>query len=230
MTQTVLITGANRGIGLALVEAYLKDNWNVIACCRNPLLADHLEELNSQYDTLNIRELDVTNYDNAKALAAQFADKPIQLLINNAGYYGPKGVALGHTDVDEWRKVFEINTIAPMKIAEAFYNSVKAGEGIIANMSSAMGSMAENGSGGAYIYRSSKAALNAITKSMSMDGKEDGVKAIALHPGWVQTEMGGSNALIGTSESANGLKSLLDNFSEENNGGFYDCKGRNLAW
>ncbi|RYV01558.1 short-chain dehydrogenase [Shewanella sp. OPT22] len=230
MKQTVLITGANRGIGLALVEAYLKDNWSVIACCRNPLVATHLEELNEQFDALNIYELDVTNYDNVTELAQQLNGTMIHLLINNAGYYGPKGVAFGNTDVDEWRKVLEINTIAPMKITEAFYANVKSVKGTIANMSSAMGSMGENTSGGAYIYRSSKSALNAITKSIAMDGKDDGVKAVALHPGWVQTDMGGPNALIGTAESANGLKTILDNLSDENNGGFYDCKGRNLAW
>ncbi|MBM7073868.1 SDR family oxidoreductase [Shewanella sp. 202IG2-18] len=230
MKQTVLITGANRGIGLALVEAYLKDNWNVIACCRNPLVASNLEELNEQFDALNIYELDVTNYENVTELAQQLNGTMIHLLINNAGYYGPKGVAFGNTDVDEWRKVLEINTIAPMKITEAFYANVKSAKGTIANMSSAMGSMGENTSGGAYIYRSSKSALNAITKSIAMDGKDDGVKAVALHPGWVQTDMGGPNASIGTAESANGLKTLLDNLNDEKNGGFYDCKGRNLAW
>ncbi len=230
MAQTVLITGANRGIGLALVEAYLNDSWNVIACCRNPLLADHLEELSEKAGTLTILELDVTNYKNVAALATKLTGQPIHLLINNAGYYGPKGVPFGQTDVEEWRKVFEINSIAPMKVIEAFYQNIKLAKGVIANMSSAMGSMSENSSGGAYIYRSSKAALNALTKSIALDGKVDGVKSIALHPGWVQTDMGGPNALIGATESANGIKEILDNMTDNQNGSFYDCKGRHLAW
>lgn len=230
MKQTVLVTGANRGIGLALVEAYLNDDWDVIACCRAPEAAKELQSLNRKFDSLDIRALEVTDYSSVSALANQLDGQAINLLINNAGYYGPKGVALGNTDVSEWRKVFEINTIAPMKIIEAFYSNLKAGKGIAANMSSAMGSMGENESGGAYIYRSSKAALNAITRSIAKDGDQDGVKSIALHPGWVRTDMGGPNALISSAESANGLKALLDDFSEEKNGGFYDCKGRNLAW
>ena len=230
MKQTVLLTGANRGIGLALVEAYLNDGWNVIACCRNPESATELTNLKKSFDSLDVRALEVTDYQAVSTLAHELHSTNINLLINNAGYYGPKGVAFGHTDVDEWRKVFEVNSIAPMKIVEAFYKQLKKGEAIVANMSSAMGSMGENESGGAYIYRSSKAALNAITKSIAKDGEHDSVKAIALHPGWVQTDMGGPNALITTEESAKGLKHLLDNFSNEHNGGFYDCKGRNLAW
>ncbi len=230
MKQTVLITGANRGIGFALTEAYLNDGWNVIACCRNPRAANELTSLKNNSENLDVKALEVTDYAAVSELAHQLDTDNINLLINNAGYYGPKGFAFGDTDVEEWRKVLEINTIAPMKIVEAFYRQLKKGEGIVANMSSAMGSMGENESGGAYIYRSSKAALNAITKSISKDGEPDKVKAIALHPGWVQTDMGGPNALITTEESAKGLKCLLDNFTSEHNGGFYDCKGRNLAW
>ena len=230
MKKSVLITGANRGIGLALVEAYLKDGWNVIACCRSPESSIALQKLQSSFDALDIKALDVTDYEAVSVLSHQLHSTKIDLLINNAGYYGPKGVAFGQIDVTEWRKVFEINTIAPMKMVEAFYKQLKLGKGLVANMSSAMGSMGENESGGAYIYRSSKAALNAVTKSIAKDGETDGVRAIALHPGWVQTDMGGPNALIGTAESANGLKHLLDNVNETHNGGFYDCKGRNLAW
>ncbi|MGB0895180.1 MAG: SDR family oxidoreductase [Parashewanella sp.] len=230
MTKRVLITGANRGIGLALVKAYCEHHWQVIACCRDPESATELTELLETYDSLDVFALDVTDHSAIMELASELKGVELDLLINNAGYYGPKGEPFGDTDVDEWRKVFEINTIAPMKMMEAFYDSLKSVGGLIANMSSAMGSMGENASGGAYIYRSSKAALNAITKSIAQDGLPDGVNAIALHPGWVQTEMGGANALITTDESVTGLKNVLDNFTIEQNGGFYDCKGRNLAW
>ncbi|MCL1079704.1 SDR family oxidoreductase [Parashewanella spongiae] len=228
--KQVLITGSNRGIGLALTRLYCKQNWQVIACCRDPESATELKALSDEYQNLDVFALDVTDYDAVKILAADLKNVHLNLLINNAGYYGPKGYAFGETDVAEWRKVFEINTIAPMKMIEAFNQQLKNGNGLIANMSSAMGSMGENASGGSYIYRSSKAALNAITKSMSIDGEADGIRAIALHPGWVKTDMGGTNALLTTEQSVTGLKSVLDNFNDSQNGAFYDSKGRNLAW
>ncbi len=230
MIKQVLITGANRGIGLALTQLYCKQNWQVIACCRDPESSVELTVLSEKYESLDVFALDVTDYDAVSDLADDLKDVQLNLLINNAGYYGPKGYVFGETDVVEWRKVFEINTIAPMKMMEAFHHQLKSGKGLIANMSSAMGSMSENSSGGSYIYRSSKAALNAITKSMSLDGVPYGIRAIALHPGWVQTEMGGSNALLTADESVIGLKAVLDNFNDSQNGAFYDTKGRKLAW
>ncbi|WP_133407009.1 SDR family oxidoreductase [Parashewanella tropica] len=230
MSKTLFITGANRGIGLALTRAYLSDGWQVMATCRDPESANELTALIEEFDKLEIFALDVTDYDAVADLSNELGDADFDLFINNAGYYGPKGYGFGETDVDEWRKVFEINTIAPLKLAEAFYPQLKSSQGLIANMSSKMGSMEDNGSGGSYIYRSSKAALNSVTKSLSLDGLVDGVNAVALHPGWVQTDMGGPNALITPLESATGLKYVLDNFSEEQNGGFFDPKGNSIPW
>ena len=230
MTQQVLITGANRGIGLMLTELYCKADWEVIACCREPANAKALMALLEQYEGLEVFELDVTDYDAVEALADELGSRPIDLLLNNAGYYGPKEVAFGNTDVDEWRQVFEINCIAPMKLCEAFYPQLAMAKGIIANVSSMMGSMGDNQGGGAYLYRSSKAALNSVTKSLALDLAPAGIKAVALHPGWVQTDMGGPNALINTETSAKGLMQVIAHLSDSQNGHLVDYQGRILPW
>lgn len=231
MKKTVLITGANRGVGLALVEAYLDAGWQVYACCRHPDRATALKQIQARTKALTLHELDVTDHQAITALSQDLNDIPINLLINNAGYYGPKGYGFGNTDAEEWRKVFEINTIAPLKLAEAFYPQLKASKsGIIACLSSKVGSMTENTSGGGYIYRSSKAALNSVVKSLSNDLLPQGIISVALHPGWVQTEMGGPNAKISAPESAQGLKTVIDNLTTEDGGGFYSYDGSVIPW
>ena len=229
--KNVLITGANRGIGLALVNTYLAAGWQVYATCRDVGRAKELEQLQTTTGNLVLFELNVTDHQAITALSSKLADVSLDLLINNAGYYGPKGYGFGNTDADEWRKVFEINTIAPLKIAEAFYPQLKTAQpGIIACLSSKVGSMTENTSGGGYIYRSSKAALNSVVKSLSNDLLPEGIIAVALHPGWVQTEMGGPNAKISTPESAQGLKAVIDNLTTEKSGGFYNYDGSVIPW
>ncbi|WP_299014292.1 SDR family oxidoreductase [uncultured Photobacterium sp.] len=231
MKKNVLITGANRGVGLALVNAYLDAGWNVYTCCRHPEKALELQQRQNETETLTLLELDVTNHQAIAALSKQMAGITLDLLINNAGYYGPKGYGFGNTDADEWRKVFEINTIAPLKLAEAFYPQLKAeNPGIIACISSKVGSMTENTSGGGYIYRSSKAALNSVVKSLSNDLLAEGIISVALHPGWVQTEMGGPNAKISAPKSAQGVKTVIDNLTTEQSGGFYNYDGSVILW
>ncbi|AJR08039.1 short-chain dehydrogenase [Photobacterium gaetbulicola] len=231
MNKTVLITGANRGVGLALTVAYLEAGWRVYATCRDIARANELTQRQSLFPNLTIVELDVTNHDAILHLAQSMASISLDLLINNAGYYGPKGYGFGNTDAEEWRKVLEINTIAPLKLAEAFYPQLKEGTpGMIACVSSKVGSMAENTSGGGYIYRSSKAALNSVVKSLSNDLQAEGIITIALHPGWVQTEMGGPNALIDSQTSAVGLKKVIDNLTPADSGLFMDYQGNYLPW
>lgn len=231
MIKNVLITGANRGIGLALVLNYLKSGWHVYASCRDITSANELTQLQSLFPHLSLLELDVTDHSSISLLSQSLSQLKLDLLINNAGYYGPKGYGFGHTNVEEWRKVFEINTIAPLKIVEAFYPQLKQGiPGVIACISSKVGSMAENTSGGGYIYRSSKAALNSVVKSLSNDLLEEGIVAVALHPGWVHTEMGGPHALIDANTSAVGLKQVLDSITPSDSGEFIDYQGQYLPW
>ncbi|TMN87572.1 short-chain dehydrogenase [Pseudoalteromonas phenolica] len=229
--KTVFITGANRGIGLALSKVFLKDNWQVIATCRDIKCADELNQLKADYKLLHVYELDITDYQQMAVLSSTLYDLKIDVLLNNAGLYGPKGYGFGNCDVDAWRDVFEANVIAPTKLAEAFVSQVLNSElKIIAALSSRVGSHTENTKGGGYIYRSSKAALNSVVKSLSNDLLPQGIKTVALHPGWVQTEMGGPNALISAQESAIGLKQVIESLSEEQSGGFYSYKGEQIPW
>jgi len=229
--KTVFITGANRGIGLALTKLFLADGWQVIATCRCNNTATMLNQLKNEYKHLHIYELDITDYLQIAALSAKLVDSKIDVLLNNAGIYGPKGYGFGNCDAQAWREVFEANVIAPTKLAEAFVSQVLNSElKIIAALSSRVGSHTENTKGGGYIYRSSKAALNSVVKSLSNDLLPQGVKTVALHPGWVQTEMGGPNALISAEESALGLKQVIESLTDDQSGGFYSYKGEQIPW
>ncbi|MGF1686250.1 SDR family oxidoreductase [Photobacterium japonica] len=231
----VLITGANRGIGLALTQRYLKSGWHVLACCRDINNADALTQLQALYSHLSLIELEVTDYAAVDALSHSLAHQPLNLLINNAGAYGPTNTSFGDTDVAAWRAVLEVNTIAPLKLVEAFYPQLKSASqpgqpSVVACLSSKVGSMSENTRGGGYIYRSSKAALNSVVKSLSNDFQPDGIIAVALHPGWVQTQMGGPNALIDTATAAQGLRQVINNLTPSDSGLFIDYQGNYLPW
>ncbi len=229
MSSTVFITGANRGIGLSLTKRYLDDGWQVHATTRYLPTSDELLSLSDQYASLTLHELDVTDYRRVAELAHKLP--VIDLLINNAGYYGPKGHGFGNTDVEEWCKVFEVNTIAPLKLVEAFYPLLQQSQvKKIACISSKVGSMAENTSGGGYIYRSSKAALNSVVKSLSNDLADQGFTVLALHPGWVLTDMGGPNALIDTKTSTAGLTNVIEQSTPSNSGQFINYDGTELPW
>ena len=225
--KTVLITGANRGIGLSLVKNYLAQGWQVHATYRSEKSSQELLELEG--DNLTCHLFDVTDYQGLSEFAN--ALPALDVLINNAGYYGPKGYSFGHTDIDEWRKVLEINTIAPLKLVEALFPNLQRGQlKKIACLSSKVGSMTENTSGGGYIYRSSKAALNSVVKSLSNDLSSQGFTVLALHPGWVQTEMGGPNALIDTQTSAAELVEVIESADISRSGKFINYDGSALPW
>ncbi|WP_193161121.1 SDR family oxidoreductase [Microbulbifer hainanensis] len=231
MPGTILITGSNRGIGLEMTRQFADDGWQVLACCRDVPGAHELRALREKYAHVRLFQLDVTRYDQMTALSKALWDQPIDILVNNAGYYGPKGVAFGQVDVDEWRKVLESNTIAPYKMAETFARNVADSERrVMAVLSSKVGSIADNTSGGGYIYRTSKTAVNQVVKSLSIDLREQGVSVMALHPGWVKTQMGGPNALISVEESVAGLKKLLLGADLEHSGRFYNYDGSEIPW
>ncbi|MBB5209878.1 SDR family oxidoreductase [Microbulbifer hydrolyticus] len=231
MPGTILITGCNRGIGLEMTRQFAEDGWHVIATCRNPSAAWELGELAAANQNIEIHSLDVTDYEQMAELASDLKGRPLDILLSNAGYYGPKGVALGNVDVEEWRKVLEANTIAPYKLVETFYPQLAAGaRKVVGILSSKVGSIDDNDSGGGYIYRSSKTAVNQVVKSLSIDLADQGIKVLALHPGWVQTDMGGPNALISAEESVAGLKQLLLKASAENSGHFYNYDGSSIPW
>ncbi|WP_237065737.1 SDR family oxidoreductase [Microbulbifer guangxiensis] len=231
MPGTILITGCNRGLGLELTRQFAADGWKVVATCRDLDRAEELKALERQYPKLQVYTLDVTDYRQMAQLAERLKDQPIDILLSNAGYYGPKGTLFGRVDRDEWRKVLEANTIAPYMLAETFCANVAASERkLIAVISSKVGSIADNASGGGYIYRTSKTAVNQVVKSLSVDLAERGITVIALHPGWVQTDMGGPNALISPEESVSGLKQVLLTTKSEKSGSFLNYDGSPIPW
>lgn len=225
----VLITGANRGLGLELTKQYAAEGWNVLACCRNPESANELNSLAVKHNNLQILVLDVSDFNQIDALALQLKNQPIDVLINNAGIY-PQS-EFGDTNYEDWAQAFKINAMAPLKMAEAFVQHVaKSQLKKIATLSSKMGSIDDNSGGESYIYRSSKTAVNMVMKSLSIDLKPYGISFVTLHPGWVQTDMGGPNGLINAQTSVTGLRGVIEKLTLENTGQFIAFDGKCIAW
>lgn len=220
----ILITGANRGIGLEFARQYKALGWHVIATCRHPQTATDLNALD-----VSVRQLDVDDFDAIARLAVDLSGTPLDVVINNAGIYGGEGQELGRIDAQAWAATLHTNVMAPLKIAEAFAESM-TGRKVMAFLSSKMGSIAENSSGGTYLYRSSKAALNAVIKSLSIDLAGRGITCLALHPGWVRTAMGGPNALITPEQSVAGLLQVIDQAKPDQSGRFVDYAGKEIPW
>ncbi len=225
---TLLVTGANRGLGLEFVRQYAADGWRVLACCRTLDGAASLRDVVGQVETYI---LDVANFPAIEKLAADLNGQAIDVLLNNAGIYGSKSSLFGSVDYEEWMKVLHIDTMAPLKMAESFVEHVaKSDLKRIVTVSSKMGSIADNGSGGSYVYRSSKSAVNAVMKSVSNDLRPMGVTCAVLHPGWVQTDMGGPNALISAEESVRGMKGVIDGLDLSKAGKFFNYDGNEIPW
>lgn len=231
--KTTLITGANRGIGLEFSRQYAADGWRVLACSRNPGKSDALNKLAAQYpELIKILALDVSDHAQIERLSQELADESIDLLINNAGIY-PKSDAngFGHTDYAEWMQIFRINTMAPLKMAETFATQLARSEQkTFVTITSKMGSIEDNGRGGNYLYRSSKTAVNMVVKSLAIDLQSAGVTSVAIHPGWVKTEMGGPNALISTEQSVSGMRKLISDLSMAYSGKFFSYDGQEIPW
>jgi len=231
MIKSILITGCNRGIGLELTRQYAHAGWQIYACCRQPHKAEALNALAKTDVKIDIHTLDVADTKQIGALAKNLASVPIDILFNNAGVYGPYDAYLGNTDEEQWLQCMRVNTIAPLKMIEHFADQVASSQHkLIATMSSKMGSMYDNGSGGSYIYRSSKAALNAVMKSAALDLKSRGIKVAILHPGWVITDMTDSDAEITTAESVINIIKNLESVTLDDSGNFIDIDGSLIPW
>lgn len=228
--KTVFITGANRGLGLEFCRQYLEQGWKVFAACRHPEKAKALIELTENY-ALDIYPLDLSDEQAIARVAQHMEGKPLDLLINNAGVYGGSPQDLALCETSHWLQTFQINAIAPAKLTQSLLPNLAMVKGAkVAFLTSKMGSMGDNGSGGAYIYRSSKAALNAIIKSLSIDLAGQGVAVAALHPGWVRTDMGGPNGLINTEQSIKGLRQVIEQLTLSSSGCFVDYQNKPIPW
>ncbi len=231
--HTVLITGANRGIGLEFCRQYAAEGWRVLACSRDPDRADALAGLAALYPGLiALHTLDVADHARIGRLAQELGSESIDLLINNAGIYPDSDTrGFGHTDYEEWLQAFRINTMAPLKMAEAFAPHLARGkQKIIVAITSKMGSIADNAGGGSYLYRSSKAALNMVVKSLAIDLKPGGIIAVVFHPGWVQTDMGGPDAMISAAQSVSGMRQMIGRLASADSGKFFGYDGQEILW
>ncbi len=232
MSATVLITGCNRGLGLEFAYQYARDGWRVHACARDLVRAEDLLALEARFpEQVQLHTLDVNKDGQIKALDRVLGDETIDLLINNAGYYGPKGVCFGKVERELWRQVLETNTLSPLMLTQALYPRIATSKlKTVAFLSSKVGSISDNQSGGGYYYRSSKTALNQVVKSLSIDLEGAGIKVVALHPGWVQTDMGGEKALLTPEESVTALRKLLQQLEIGRSGEFLNYDGAVIDW
>lgn len=231
--RTVLVTGANRGIGLEFVKQYAGEGWRVLACCRSPVTADALNGLAEQKkDCVTVYSLDVAVHEDIENLSRELSNESIDLLINNAGIYPAlRSDGFGKTDYEAWASAFHVNAMAPLKVAESFVSQVTRSKlKTIVTITSKMGSVADNRGGGSYVYRSSKAAVNMVMKSVAIDLASTGVISVLLHPGWVRTDMGGPNGLISTQQSVSGMRQVISKLKPENSGEFYAFDGQMVPW
>jgi len=228
---SIIITGTSRGLGLEFARQYAEADWRVYACCRAPKNVPELRSLTTRYPNLSVHGLDVTDHQQIDALAGDLAPEPIDIVLNNAGVAQDGGEMFGDIDYDAWLDSFRVNSIAAAKMAEAFVIQVARSEKrLMVAVTSLMGSMSDNRSGGYYPYRSSKTALNAVMKSLSVDLKPRKIGALVLHPGWVKTDMGGSNAEITPEVSVHGMRKVIDGFTLKDTGKFFNYDGKELPW
>lgn len=224
---TVLVTGANRGLGLEFVRQYAADGWRVRACCRAPGDAHELKALAGD---IKVHGLDVADLDSIRALADTLAGEAIDVLVNNAGVYGRRQ-SLRSIDYRAWLSMLQVNVLGAVATTEAFLPHLeRGGMKRVALITSQMGSIADNSSGGAYAYRSSKAALNAAGRSLAVDLAPDGFIVLLLHPGWVRTDMGGPGGKIDPPESVAGMRRGIADAKPRHSGRFFRYDGSEIPW
>ena len=238
---TVLVTGAGRGLGLELVRQYAADGWRVLACARAPQTSSALQGIIATGSgRVSAHTVDVANLASIEALGHELVGESIDVLINCAGTMGSASFAthglsvdrFGSSDFEDWLRVYRINVIGPMKMAETFVKQVARSEQKkLVTLTSILGSMTKNTVGGLYSYRASKAAVNSMMRSMAIDlGKQYGIIAAPLHPGWVRTEMGGPRADIDAVTSVTGMRRVIAGLCAEQAGRYWMYNGEELPW
>ena len=232
MAAAILITGANRGLGFEFARQYVADGWRVFAACRNPTTASELRRLaQGSGDLLNIIAMDVTDAESVRNAAIQLNDVAIDVLINSAGIAGVPGQKTGNVDYESWAHVFDVNTMGPLRVIESFADRIARSERrLVVTITSGMGSLADNTSGGSIAYRSSKAAVNMVMRSAAIDLAPRGITCVLVNPGWVRTDMGGPKAPLSPQESVTGMRGLIETFGPNQSGKFYNYEGREYPW
>ena len=224
---TVLITGANRGVGLEFAKQYAAEGWRVHAACRDPEKATALKAVKGD---VRLHKLEVTDEAQIDALAKALGAEAIDVVINNAGIIGPDD-SFGRTDVEGWMQTLRVNALAPVRIAERLVPNLERGERkLLVNITSRMGSIADNSSGGSYAYRTSKAALNMAAKSMALDLKRKGIVVVVFHPGWARTDMGGRGATVPVADSVGGMRAKIATLAAADIGQFFNYTCQPIPW
>jgi NAD(P)-dependent dehydrogenase (short-subunit alcohol dehydrogenase family) len=229
---TVLITGASRGIGFEFARQYAAEHWRVFAACRDPARAVALRDLaQTAREKISVVSLDVTDAGSVRDAAAALGDAAIDLLINCAGITGVSGQSTGRVDYGSWARVLDVNTMGPMRVLEAFADSVARSERrLVVTITSGMGSLADNTSGGSIAYRSSKAAVNMVMRSAAIELAPRRITCVLINPGWVKTDMGGPGATLSPQQSVSAMRRLIETLGPDHSGKFYHYDGREYAW
>jgi NAD(P)-dependent dehydrogenase (short-subunit alcohol dehydrogenase family) len=227
---SVLITGANRGIGLEFAHQYAAEAWRVFACCRAPQKATPLNQLMADHPgAVSVHPIEVTDPDTIAAVAKTLTGEAIDVLINNAGVAG--GGGSGPVDFDNFTQTLAVNTVGPVRVAEAFADHVAAsGLKTMVSITSGMGSIGDNGSGGYLAYRTSKAALNMAMRTLAHDFSNRGIITIVLNPGWVKTDMGGSGATRTPEDSISAMRKVIAGLGPQDTGKFFNYTGEEFPW
>lgn len=232
--ERVLVTGANRGLGLEFVRQYLARGATVFAGCRRPDAATELESLAGEHEgTLIVCALDVREADAIEAVVERIAsdgDGRLDVLINNAGT-SPRGEEFSNIRAQDMLGVLQVNTVSPLIVAQRCQRLLAAGpRPRLVNISSAMGSLAEKDYGRHYSYGASKAALNMVTRAAACDLADDGIVVVSLHPGWVRTDLGGPKADLSAQESVAGMIAVIDGLGRDDSGQFLTWRGETHPW
>ncbi len=227
---SVLVTGANRGLGLEFVRQYAADGARVFACARHPGEAKAILDIAApSKGKVTVHPLDVGSDASVAHLASEI-DEPIDILIANAGVYGGDHQRLGDIDYEAWIRTFNVNTLGPVRVVEALRGNLMQGrEKKIVAITSAMGSNVRH-DGGALIYRSSKAALNNVIRGLSLALKADGLIAVAMHPGWVKTDMGGANAALTPERAIGAMRKIVAGLTPSDTGKYVNYDGAEIPW
>jgi NAD(P)-dependent dehydrogenase (short-subunit alcohol dehydrogenase family) len=236
---SVLISGANRGLGLEFARQYAADGWRVFAACRDPSTATDLTALASEAKArVTLHSLDVLDFGTIDTLARELSGETIDLLLNNAGIMeNAAAMPFGKIDYARWEQVFRTNTLAPAKMTQSFVPQLERGSRkLVVTLSSGLGSMTDNTDGtrlkpgGLYLYRTSKAAMNMTMRNLSFALKPKGIAAVVISPGHVRTDMGGPNAALGIEESIRSVRKVLDGLTIADTGKFFFYDGREYPW
>ena len=226
--ETVFITGSNRGLGLEFVKQFESSGFKVIAACRNPKLADNLNSIKGNIEVVKLNINSGIDFEN---ISTTYKNENIDILINNAGIIGLNKKIIGEINYEDWKDVFQTNVLGPTMIVERLLSQIARSEKkLIVSISSKLGSISENSGGGQYAYRASKAALNAVNKSLSIDLTEKGITSIVISPGWVKTDMGGENADLTIHDSVTQMREVIERVDINDTGKFFNFDGNIIKW